>query len=449
MAGPSSSPVIRKEIDPFGRPCFSTCRARLGEEAGDAALHVDRAASVHLAVGDLGGEGRMRPGRFVTHRHHIGVAGKHQMRAVARQPRVKVFDVGRAVFRKDRALDIEAQRLQHGLERRQHTALGRRHRRAADEGSEIGGGIDRQTHGWRIIGKCRGCHRDGGALAQPVSANGQQARWTVLRTRRRNRRGLRGGSIGTLSRLRHVGPRDGAARRRDMRTQVAIVGAGPAGLMLGRLLERASVDTIVLERRSASHVLSRIRAGVLEQGSVDLLDRAGVGERVHAEGLSHDGVKLSFDGDAARIDFPSLTGRHVTVYGQTEVTRDLMDARNASAASTVYEAEDVTLHDFDGTRPRVSWRQQGQQQRTRLRFHRGMRRLSRRLARQHSRRCADHLRAPLRFRLAGPAGRKAAGRRRTHLRAPPAWLRALLDALAQPQPLLYPGSSHRTHAGLA
>ena len=135
-----------------------------------------------------------------------------------------------------------------------------------------------------------------------------------------------------------------------MRTKVAIIGAGPAGLLLGRLLENAGIETVILERRSQDYVLGRIRAGVLEQGTVELLDRAGVGERMHADGLVHDGVEFCFDGDKHRFDFRELIGRTVMVYGQTEVTRDLMHARDASGAKTVYEADHVSLHDFDGDR---------------------------------------------------------------------------------------------------
>jgi p-hydroxybenzoate 3-monooxygenase len=144
-----------------------------------------------------------------------------------------------------------------------------------------------------------------------------------------------------------------------MRTQVAIVGAGPAGLMLGCLLERAGVEAIILERKSADYVLSRIRAGVLEQGTADLLDRLGIGARMHAEGLIHNGIEMCFDGDLQRIDFDARVGRHVTVYGQTEVTHDLMNARQASGAKTIYEAADVALHDIDSDHPRVTWRKDG------------------------------------------------------------------------------------------
>lgn len=144
-----------------------------------------------------------------------------------------------------------------------------------------------------------------------------------------------------------------------MRTKVVIVGAGPAGLMLGRLLDLAGIDNIILERKSAEYVLGRIRAGVLEQGSVDLMERALLGERLHREGLVHDGTVLSFDGDSHRLDFTALVGRHVTVYGQTEVTRDLMAARQGQ---TIYEAEEVALHDFDG-KPYVTWRKDGITQR--------------------------------------------------------------------------------------
>jgi p-hydroxybenzoate 3-monooxygenase len=140
-----------------------------------------------------------------------------------------------------------------------------------------------------------------------------------------------------------------------MRTQVAIIGAGPAGLMLGRLLELAGIDAVILERRSADYVLGRIRAGVLEQGTVDLMDRAGAGARMHAEGLVHDGVELSFDGDSHRIDFRSLVGESVMVYGQTEVTRDLMAL---IGTRTIYEAEDVELNDLDGN-PWVSFTKDG------------------------------------------------------------------------------------------
>ncbi|WP_028035280.1 4-hydroxybenzoate 3-monooxygenase [Chelativorans sp. J32] len=144
-----------------------------------------------------------------------------------------------------------------------------------------------------------------------------------------------------------------------MRVQVAIIGAGPAGLTLGRLLERAGVDAVIIERRSAEYVLGRIRAGVLEQSSVDLLEAIGVGGRMRQEGIPHDGVELSFDGDMLRIVFQDLVGRKVMIYGQTEVTRDLMDARAATGARTIYEAENVSLHDLDGASPKVRYVKDG------------------------------------------------------------------------------------------
>ena len=153
-----------------------------------------------------------------------------------------------------------------------------------------------------------------------------------------------------------------------MRTQVAIVGAGPAGLLLGALLHKAGITNVIVEQRSADYVLSRIRAGVLEQVTVDLLDEAGVGTRLHAEGLVDDGFVLAFDGKVLRIDLAALTGKRVVVYGQTEVTRDLMEARAASGQLTVYEAEDVALQGFDGTRPSLSYRQGGQTQRVEADF---------------------------------------------------------------------------------
>jgi len=140
---------------------------------------------------------------------------------------------------------------------------------------------------------------------------------------------------------------------------VVIVGAGPAGLLLGRLLENHGIETVVLERRSATYVLGRIRAGVLEEGTVGLLERAGVARRLHAEGLVHDGVEMRFDGERHRFDFRALTGRTVTVYGQTEVTHDLMDIRTASGATTVYETEHVSLYDFDGASPIVRYVKDG------------------------------------------------------------------------------------------
>ncbi len=144
-----------------------------------------------------------------------------------------------------------------------------------------------------------------------------------------------------------------------LRTQVAIVGAGPAGLLLGQLLSKEGIDTLLLERRSGDHVAGRIRAGVLEPGTVDVLERAGVAARLHAEGLVHEGVEIGFRGRRHRIDLKALTGKSVTVYGQTEVTRDLMDARARSGAPSVYEVEDVVLHDFAGLAPRVTYRHQG------------------------------------------------------------------------------------------
>jgi p-hydroxybenzoate 3-monooxygenase len=145
-----------------------------------------------------------------------------------------------------------------------------------------------------------------------------------------------------------------------MKTQVAIIGAGPSGLLLGQLLAKSGIANVVIEQRSPDYVLGRIRAGVLEQTTVDLLGQAGVDQRMHAEGLPHDGVQLCFDGALHRVDLHALTGKRVMVYGQTEVTRDLMDARAASGQTTVYEAQDVAIHGFDTTHPSVSYVKDGQ-----------------------------------------------------------------------------------------
>ena len=147
-----------------------------------------------------------------------------------------------------------------------------------------------------------------------------------------------------------------------MRTQVVIIGSGPAGLMLGQLLHLAGIDTLILEQKSREYVLARIRAGVLEQGCVDLLQRIGVGARLRQEGLAHQGFEICFGGKRHRINLNALTGgTNVTVYGQTEVTRDLMDARAACGASSVYEAEQVSVHGFDSASPVVRYRKDGVQ----------------------------------------------------------------------------------------
>lgn len=146
-----------------------------------------------------------------------------------------------------------------------------------------------------------------------------------------------------------------------MKTQVAIIGAGPSGLLLGQLLSRQGIDNVILERKSGEYVLSRIRAGVLEQGMVDLLREAGVDRRMDEEGLPHDGVELAFDNRRVRVDLAGLTGgKQVMVYGQTEVTRDLMEAREAIGGTTIYEADNVQPHDLETDHPYVTFEKEGE-----------------------------------------------------------------------------------------
>ena len=145
-----------------------------------------------------------------------------------------------------------------------------------------------------------------------------------------------------------------------MRTQVVIVGSGPSGLLLAQLLAGVGIDSVILERASRAHVLGRVRAGVLEQGTVDLVNEAGVAARLQAKGLPHYGVSIAFDNRLHRIDLAkSSGGRHVTVYGQTELTRDLIEAREAAGLVTHYEVEDVVLEGLDGPRPCVTYRHDG------------------------------------------------------------------------------------------
>ena len=138
------------------------------------------------------------------------------------------------------------------------------------------------------------------------------------------------------------------------RTQVCIIGAGPAGLFLAHLLARAGIESIVLEDRSRQYVENRVRAGVLEQGTVDLMVEMGVGERMRREGLVHEGIEIRFAGRGHRIDFPSLTGgKRIVVYGQNEVVKDLIAARLAASGDIRFEVADVSVHDIDGEHPRV------------------------------------------------------------------------------------------------
>ncbi len=149
-----------------------------------------------------------------------------------------------------------------------------------------------------------------------------------------------------------------------MRTQVAIIGAGPSGLLLGQLLSKAGIDNIILERQTGDYVLGRIRAGILEQVTVDLLREAGVGAGVDAGGTVHHSIELVFGGTRHPIDVHGLTGgKVVTAYGQTEVTHDLMQARKAAGLTTVYEAANVTPHGFDGDKPYVTYEKDGQSHR--------------------------------------------------------------------------------------
>lgn len=142
-------------------------------------------------------------------------------------------------------------------------------------------------------------------------------------------------------------------------TQVGIVGAGPSGLLLAQLLGLNGIDNVVIEQRSREYVEGRIRAGVLEQGTVDLLTTAGVGERLRSERLVHDGFEIAFAGRRQRVDVKSLVGSSMTVYGQTEVTRDLVDARLAAGGKLRFECDNVTIQDLDGERPHIRYRKGG------------------------------------------------------------------------------------------
>ncbi|MEP7349826.1 MAG: 4-hydroxybenzoate 3-monooxygenase [Sphingorhabdus sp.] len=153
-----------------------------------------------------------------------------------------------------------------------------------------------------------------------------------------------------------------------LRVQVVIVGAGPAGLFLGHLLRAEGIDCVILERASADYVLGRIRAGVLERTTTDLLHRLGIDERLNAEGILEEGFCLADGERLIRIDTYGLTGKHVTVYGQTEVTRDLMDAAPSRGLEIIYEAEEVTLHDIESDAPFVTYTKDGATRRIDARF---------------------------------------------------------------------------------
>ena len=222
-----------------------------------------------------------------------------------------------------------------------------------------------------------------------------------------------------------------------MRTQVAIIGAGPSGLLLGQLLHKHGIDNVILERHTPEYVLERIRAGVIEQGAVDLLMKRASAHRMQREGLVHDGTQICVEGVRHRIDFKALTGKTVTVYGQTEITRDLMDARAKSRRCRhLRSLRRGAARLFRRASARdLSPRRQGR--RDRLRFHRRLRRLSRRQPQERpARRDQELTSASIRSAGSGLLSDTPPVSERTDLRPPRARLRTLLHALADAQPLL-------------
>ena len=158
------------------------------------------------------------------------------------------------------------------------------------------------------------------------------------------------------------------------RTQVGIVGAGPAGLLLAHLLHLEGIDSVIVENRSRQYVTERVRAGVLEQGTVDLMIQSGVGARLVKEGMRHEGIYLSFQGTRHRIDMAALTGgRAITVYGQNEVVSDLIEARLATRRPLFFEADSVSVHGFDTSAPLIRFRHDDEPHEVHDAIYRGLR----------------------------------------------------------------------------
>ncbi len=194
----------------------------------------------------------------------------------------------------------------------------------------------------------------------------------------------------------------------DVRTQVAIIGAGPAGLLLSHLLAADGVASVVVESRSEEYVASRIRAGILEQSTVDLLRACGLGERLEREGDPHRGIYLQWPGERHHLDFVDLTGRSVWVYGQTEVQKDLVAARHAAGQEIHYEVSGTALHDLDDRLPlRHVHRRGGRRPAAGRRRGGGLRRVVRPVAGRRPRGAAQHLGEGLPLLVAGHPGRRA------------------------------------------
>src|SRR5262249_50657582 len=223
---------------------------------------------------------------------------------------------------------------------------------------------------WGLIGRQGGRRRDNRPVQTHEGGRGPQPDRRrprprpVLRLRERARASTKSGLSWQLDKLRT--PIVLVADKRTMpsrtiRTQVGIVGAGPAGLLLSHLLHLEGIQSVVIESESRTHIEQRVRAGVLEQTTVDLLNQAGLGERMRQQGLVHEGIELRFNGLGHRIDFRKLAGRAITVYAQHEVIKDLVQARLAAGGQILFEAEDVAIQGFEGDAPRIRFRIGGEE----------------------------------------------------------------------------------------
>jgi len=229
-----------------------------------------------------------------------------------------------------------------------------------------------------------------------------------------------------------------------MHTQVGIIGAGPAGLLLGQLLHLKGIDSVILECRNHDYVIDRVRAGVLEQFTVDLMTQMGVGARLHREGMRHDSVYLSFGGERHRVPLADLTGgKAIYVYGQNEVVKDLMEARIATRRPLHYEVQNVSVHNIDSAKPLIRYQAEGKQ-RVDLRLHRGVRWLPRHLPPGSGRR-REVLRQDVSVWVAGHPGRSAAVFRRAGVHLSRAGVRAVQHAHAEDHAVVFSGAAGRRH----